>query len=209
LALTSDYFVRGITRTNDQAALQLDLHYVDSAGLVAGLFASNTQLDPDDRRDVELNPYVGFAWKSEGDWHGRILGSYYAYPWNEDGSKYNYAELDVDLGFQDWVNMQATYSPDAPRYVPNRGLIGVSAESLEISLEHPLYGRLAGLAGAGYYDLQGPGGTGYLYWSVGMALDLAPVSLLVTYVDTGAAAKRLFYDTAATGRITGTVIWRF
>src|SRR5271165_4487204 len=34
LGLTSDYIVRGITRSNDQAALQLDLHYLNSSGLV-------------------------------------------------------------------------------------------------------------------------------------------------------------------------------
>ena len=48
LALTSDYFVRGISRSNDQAALQLDLHYLNASGFVAGLFASNTQIDPDE-----------------------------------------------------------------------------------------------------------------------------------------------------------------
>jgi hypothetical protein len=31
LALTSDYFVRGISRTNDQAALQVDVHYSTSS----------------------------------------------------------------------------------------------------------------------------------------------------------------------------------
>jgi hypothetical protein len=35
------------------------------------------------------------------------------------------------------------------------------------------------------------------------------VSLVMSYVDTSAAAKALFYNTAAGGRWTGTVIWRF
>src|SRR5277367_2433688 len=62
LALTSDYFVRGITRSNDQAALQLDLHFADTSGFLAGLFASNTQIDPSIPRDVELDGYVGYSW---------------------------------------------------------------------------------------------------------------------------------------------------
>ena len=103
LALTSDYFVRGITRTNDLEALQLDLHYVDSSGIVAGLFASNTQIDPYERRDVELNGYVGFAWSRTGGWHGRVLGAYYAYPWNAEGSNYNYGEMDA----RPWVSKLA------------------------------------------------------------------------------------------------------
>jgi uncharacterized protein (TIGR02001 family) len=209
LALTSDYFVRGITRSNNQAALQLDLHYLQSSGFVAGFFASNTQIDPNDPRDAELNGYLGFAWAGRGDWHGRILAGYYAYPWNAEGSGYNYGEIDLDVGFQDWLDLGASYSPDTPRYVPERGLTGVSAESVELNLQHALIRKLSATAGVGYYDLQGPGGTGYLYWSVGAAYDLAPVALTVSYVDTSAAAKSLFYDAASTGRWMGTVIWRF
>jgi uncharacterized protein (TIGR02001 family) len=209
VALTSDYFVRGITRTNDQAALQLDLHYADSSGIVAGVFASNTQIDPYESRDVELNGYSGFVWTGSGDWHGRVLGGYYAYPWNERGSRYNYAELDLDLGYQEWLDVGVSYSPDAPHYVYDRGLVAVSAESLELNLQHRVIGKLSAASGVGYSYLGGPGGTGYVYWSVGAAYDLAPVTLAVSYVDTGAGAKRLFYDDAATGRFSATVIWRF
>jgi uncharacterized protein (TIGR02001 family) len=209
VALTSDYFVRGITRTNDQAALQLDLHYADSSGILAGVFASNTQIDADQSRDVELDGYLGFVWTGSGDWHGRVLGGYYAYPWNEDGSSYNYAELDLDLGYQEWLDVGVSYSPDAPRYLYDRGLVGVSAESLELNLQHRVIGKLSAASGIGYYYLRGPGGTGYVYWSAGASYDLAPVTLAVSYVDTGAGAKKLFYDDAATGRFTATVIWRF
>ena len=48
--LTSDYFVRGISRSDDHAALQLDVHYVDSSGLVAGAFVSSAQIEPEDQR---------------------------------------------------------------------------------------------------------------------------------------------------------------
>jgi uncharacterized protein (TIGR02001 family) len=212
LGITSDYFVRGITRTNDRAALQLDVHYVDSSGLVAGLFGSNTQIDPYEARDVELNGYLGFSWSGRNDWHGRILGGYYAYPWNAEGSSYNYAELEIDMGYQDWLDVGVTYSPDAPRYRPYRGLVGVSAESIELNLQHPLLGKLSGVAGVGYYELgalDGLSGMGYVYGSIGASYDLAPVALAISYVDTSAAAKRLYYEAAATGRWTATVIWRF
>jgi uncharacterized protein (TIGR02001 family) len=211
LALTSDYFVRGITRSNDLEALQLDLHYVDSSGFVAGFFASNTQIDPYERRDAELNGYVGYTWTGSGDWHGRILGGYYAYPWNPEGSRYNYGEVDLDIGYQGWLDIALSYSPDAPRYA-QRGLVGVSAESVEVNLQHSIVGKLSAAAGIGYYTMSGApaaGGAGYVYWSAGIAYDLAPVALAVSYVDTTAGAKTLFYDNAATGRCTGTVIWRF
>ena len=57
--------------------------------------------------------------------------------------------------------------------------------------------------------MDGPGATGYVYWSVGAAYDLAPVTVAAAYVDTTAGAKTLFYNAAAAGRWTATVIWRF
>jgi uncharacterized protein (TIGR02001 family) len=210
LALTSDYFVRGITRSNDQAALQLDLHVTDTSGFLAGLFASNTQIDPSIPRDVELDGYVGFSWNGGGSWHGKVLAGYYAYPWNADGSRYNYAELDLDIAYQDWLDIGVSYSPNAPRYLPYAGLIGVSAESVELNLQRPLLGKLSSSAGVGYYSMAGEDGTGYVYWSVGAAYDAAPVTLAVSYIGTTAGAKTLFYnDAAGGGRWVGTVIWRF
>jgi uncharacterized protein (TIGR02001 family) len=211
LALTSDYVVRGITRSNDQAALQLDLHVADSSGFLAGLFASNTQIDPSVPRDAELDGYVGFSWSEGGSWHGKILAGYYAYPWNADGSRYNYAELDLDIAYQDWLDIGVSYSPDAPHFVPyEAGLIRVSAESVELNLQRPLLGKLSGTAGVGYYSMDGPDGAGYVYWSVGTAYDVAPVTLAVSYIGTTAGAKTLFYnDAAGGGRWVGTVIWRF
>jgi uncharacterized protein (TIGR02001 family) len=208
LDVTSDYFVKGITRSNDLEALQLDLHYLDASGLVVGAFASNTQIDPYEHRDVELNGYAGFAWPANGDWHGRILGSYYAYPWNAEGSRYNYAEADLDLGYQSWLDIGLSYSPDFPRFFNHR-LIGVASESLDLNLQHPVVGNLSIGGGVGYLVMAGPGGTGYAYGSVAAVYDLAPVALTVSYVDTSAGAKKLFYDNAATGRWVGTFIWRF
>jgi uncharacterized protein (TIGR02001 family) len=208
LDLTSDYFVKGITRTNDLEALQLDLHYIDGSGIVAGAAASNTQIDPYERRDVELDGYAGFVWSGNADWHGRILGSYYTYPWSAEGSRYNYGEVDLDLGYRGWLDVGLSYSPDFPRFLAHR-IASVAAESLELNLQHPIVGKLSAGGGVGYREVAGPGGTGYVYWSVGATYDLAPVALMVSYVDTSAGAKTLFYDNAATGRWVGTVIWRF
>ncbi len=104
LALTSDYFVRGISRSNDQATPQLDLHYSNSAGFLAGVFASNTQIDSYQSRNVELSAFIGFAWSLGEEWRTKILISHYAYPWNNAGTQYNYDELDVDLAYQGWLH---------------------------------------------------------------------------------------------------------
>jgi uncharacterized protein (TIGR02001 family) len=209
LGITSDYFVRGISRSNDRAALQLDLYYLNTSGFVVGLFASNTQINPAMPSNAELDVFLGFAWTTSGEWQGKILASHYAYPWNKAGSGYNYDELDVDLAYQEWLHVTVVYSPNAPRFSSYRGLIGVMSESAEVNLQHAVLGKLSATAGIGYSYYGGLDTGGYGYWSVGAAYNLAPVSLILSYVNTTAGAKALFYNAAADGRWTGTVVWRF
>ena len=209
LGITSDYILRGISRSNEQAALQLDLHYLKNSGFVAGLYASDAQYNPHAPRDVELDAYLGFAWTVGVDWRGKALVSHYAYPWNRAGTEYDYDELTLDAAFREWLNVAVVYSPDAPRYSPYSERIHVSSQSAEVSVQRPLWRKLSATAGVGYSHYGGPDAQGYAYWSVGAALDLAPVALALSYINTSAGAKLLFYNAAADDRWTGTVIWRF
>ncbi len=209
LAATSDYLVRGISRSNQDPALQLDLHYVSALGILAGIFASNSQIDSNDRREAELSGFLGYAWPHGDSWTGRVLATYYAYPGSQVGSRYNYAEFDAQLAYRGWLQLNLNYSPDAPRYLPYRGVMAVTEASAELNAQRPVLGKLSAIAGLGYSHLGGDEPAGYVYWSAGGAYDLGPVSLALTYDDTTAGAKALFYNEAARNRLLGTVIWRF
>lgn len=209
LGATSDYVVRGISRTDNQAALQLDVHYADPSGWVGGLFLSNAQLDPGEARDVEVDAFVGFAWRLTDVVRSKILASHYAYPWNAAGARYNYDELAGDVAYQEWLNLTLTFSPNAPRYFRNSGPESAAAESIEVSLQHRVVSRLSATAGVGYYVMNVARSAGYAYWSVGATYDVAPVSLTLSYVKTTPEANALFYNAANRGSWTGTVIWRF
>jgi uncharacterized protein (TIGR02001 family) len=209
VGVTSDYLVRGISRSDDHGALQLDLHYLDASGFVAGIFASNAQLNSHLSSSAELDAFIGFAWGSGRDWQGRALLGHYAYPWSNTRSSYDYDELDLDLSYREWLNAHFTYSPDAPLISTYHGLIGVTAESAEVNLQHRVFGKLSAMAGVGYAFYKGQEPSGYGYWSVGAAYELAPVSLVLSYVNTTTAAKALFYNAAADNRWSGTIIWRF
>ena len=173
------------------------------------MFASNTQIDPGEPRDAELSGLLGYVWSAGADWHGKVLGTHYSYPWNQAGSQYNYDEVDLEVVYRGWLDMRLSYSPDSPRYMPHRGLVAVSAESVEVGVQRPLVGKLSGNAGIGYYYLQGSNATGYTYGSTGVTYDWAPLSLSVSYVRTSDAANTLFYNAVVGGQWTGTVIWRF
>ncbi|MEP6546642.1 MAG: TorF family putative porin, partial [Gammaproteobacteria bacterium] len=157
LAITSDYIVRGISRSDDQAALQLDVHYLNSSGFVLGLFASNTKIDHREPSDLELDGFIGFAWTAGGDWRGRALLSHYAYPWNRHGSEYDYDEFDIDATYQEWLNVGLVYSPNAPRYLYSYGgFAGVTSESAQLSVQRPLWRKLSATLGVGYSRFEGP-----------------------------------------------------
>lgn len=209
LAVTSDYLVRGISRSNHDAAVQADVHLSSDDGFIGGLFASNVQFDSGDHRNAELSGFVGFSWRGADAWRTKLLASYYGYAWNDSGSQYNYAELGAEAAYADWLDIDVVYSPDAPRYVAYRGLIGVSSESAEVTVRSPWHHRVAAVAGVGYSRLGGPGGGGYAYWSAGGVVNLAPVSVSLSYVNTGAEARALYFSAAAQERWTATVLWRF
>jgi uncharacterized protein (TIGR02001 family) len=207
---TSDYFLRGISLSDDHPALQLDLHYVDPSGFVAGFFASSTQIDPASRRDAELSAFLGYVWSYGNDWQGKILAANYSYPWNQAGSVYNYDEVDLEIAYQQWIRVTLAVYPDVRRYnYDDNNVVHVLAESGELSLQRPVVGKLSATAGIGYYELDGGSGAGYAYWSVGAAYDWAPVSLGLSYVGASSAANSLFYNAAVGGRWSGTLIWRF
>jgi uncharacterized protein (TIGR02001 family) len=209
IGITSDYLVRGISRSDHAAALQADLHVASDFGLIGGLFASTTRFAADDHRDAELSGLIGFAWAGRGPWRGKILASHYSYPWNAAGSQYNYDEINIDADFSDWLDFSVMYSPNSPRFVRHSGLIGVAEESAEVNFRTPRLHRLAGMAGVGYAEVSGPAGTGYAYWSAGAVYDLAPWFFSLSYVNSSAAARYLFYNAAARDRWTATIIWQF
>ena len=212
LAVTSDYLVRGISRSNQGAAAQADLHVATDTGLIAGVFASSVNFYEGDHRNAELSGFIGYAWQPSSAWRAKAVASYYGYVWNDAGSQYNYAEFGFEAAFDDWLDVGLVYSPDAPRYVFGTGLAGVAAETAEVTARTPWSHRVAATAGLGYSQLGGAGregGGGYVYWSAGGVLDLAPWSLSVAYVNTNAEAAALFYSAAAHNRWTATVIWRF
>jgi uncharacterized protein (TIGR02001 family) len=210
--LTSDYFVRGISRSDDHAALQLDVHYVDSSGLVAGAFVSSAQIEPGAQRDAELSAYLGYVWTTGGDWSGKVLAADYRYPWNTAGSSYDYDEIDVQAAYQDWIRATLSFYPNVRRYTYG-GFVQDTAESVELSIDRPIHGRLSAIAGVGYYQTNAAanmaGASGYAYWSAGAAYGWNRVSLELTYVGASGAANQLYYNAAVGGRWAGTLIWRF
>jgi uncharacterized protein (TIGR02001 family) len=209
LGITSDYLIRGISRTHHHGSLQADAHIALENGVDAGVFAASVVIGPDQHRDAELSAFAGFAAEVSAAWHARTAVNHYSYPGNSAGSKYDYDELSLDVTYQEWLTVSAVYSPNAPRLMTEKGVIGVTARSAELSAQTPLSRQFFLTGGVGYAHLAGRYPGGYAYWSAGGIYSPGPVSISLQYVSTTSAAERIYYDAAAHNRLTGSVIWRF
>jgi uncharacterized protein (TIGR02001 family) len=209
-ALTSDYFVRGVSRTGDHGAFQLEVDYVNTNGVFAGIAASNTQFS-NNQADAEISVFAGYNWSLSPEWRAKALLSHYAYPWDDKGQGYDYDELDLSVTYAGWLVLSANFSPNywTLSGAPYPRLMPASEVAVDASVQRPLFGALSATAGAGYSRIGGPLPGGYVYWSAGFSYDFRPLSLSLSYIDTSAEAKRLFYDSAARGRIMATLLWRF
>jgi uncharacterized protein (TIGR02001 family) len=214
--VTSDYIVRGVSPSDDRPALQFDVHCLDSAGLFAGVFASDTVFQSHRALYAELDPYAGYAWQVDEEWRAKVVIDAYLYPRNPTGHRYDYEEVAFVADYHDWLSLKTTYSPDAPRaslffqgHIPLAGIAKVHAASADVAAQRPLYGQLSALGGIGVFHLEGIAALNYLYWDIGARFDRSPVALNFFYVGTSNAAKTLFYNGSGGGRWVGTVIWSF
>jgi uncharacterized protein (TIGR02001 family) len=209
LDITSDYVVRGVSRSHGDPTVQADLHVISDSGLLAGLSASGAQPDPVGRQGAELGVFAGYARQVGDNWRIRLVASYYGYPDSTAGSGYNYREVGVDVAWSDWLSLAAEYSPDTPQYVYYQGLRRYTQRSAEAVVHSGWHHRLAASAGGGYSQSGGPAGSGYPYWSVGAMLDLAPVSVSLKHLSAGSGVESLSYGVAVHNEWVATLIWRF
>jgi uncharacterized protein (TIGR02001 family) len=209
LAITSDYLVRGISRSNHEVSSQADLHAAFSNGVDAGLFAASVHTGPDQHSNTEVSGFIGFATDISAAWHTRTAINHYSYPWNPAGSRYDYDELNLDVAFEQWLTFSALYSPNTPRLVLERGWIDATAKSLAVSVQLPLVRQLSLTSGLGYAHLGGPDSDEYDYWAVGGSYAVKSLSISLQYVGTTQGARELYYDAAAHNRVAGTLIWSF
>jgi uncharacterized protein (TIGR02001 family) len=207
--VTSDYVVRGVSRSDGDPAVQADLHVMADNGVLVGLFASSARPSSVDHRSAELSLFAGYAHALGDDWRVRLMASYYGYPGSAEGSEYNYAELVIAATYSDWLDLTAEFSPDTPRYIDYRGLRRYAQRSADMVLHSGWHHRLAASGGAGYSQSGGPSAAGYPYWSVGAMLDLRPVLLSVNHLDTGSGADRVSYGPVERHEWVATLIWRF
>jgi len=167
IAVTNDYVWRGVSQTDNGAAIQGGADYTNGAFYV-GAWASNVDFGSD--ADIEVDLYGGFrgALTDALSWDVGVIG--YFYPGEED---LDFVEVKAGLGYSvEAVSLGATayYDPDNKNtYVEGTGAYAFSE-------------KLKGLASVGNYSFDGGGD--YTNWSLGGAYAFDAFDLTVKYTDT-------------------------
>jgi uncharacterized protein (TIGR02001 family) len=209
IGLTSDYVYRGISQTAESPAVQGDVHY-STNGWTLGAWASHADLERDENgRASEIDLYVSRDWPLNDDWGLRVTASHYTYPNDPRVASYEYEELVTGVSFKSRLFATVAWTPNLTRYSNSGFVRNESALSYEIAAIQPFFEQLSGSAGIGYYDLPSTLRADYWFWNVGLAYSLGRTQIVVSYIDTDAAAAESFGYELTGSRWAGSVGWKF
>ncbi|GGA63793.1 hypothetical protein GCM10011369_01470 [Neiella marina] len=108
IGLTSNYLWRGVTQTDDGAAVQGGIDYAHASGVYVGTWASN--VDFGDDASYELDFYAGYAGEV-GDFAYDIGYIYYAYPDSSEvdsDNEYDFGEVYGSVSYS-FLTVGASY----------------------------------------------------------------------------------------------------
>ena len=208
IAGTSDYVWRGVSQTQGDPALQLDLVITHASGFYAGAWASNADFgDPGDGIGVELDPYIGWSGAVGANAELDVFVTRVSFPGHNEGYDYAYTELEARLGFANGLYVGAAYSPDifnlgGPGYYTN---VGVELPLGETGFDFN--------AQVGHYNLNRAAGDSYNDYLVGVGRAFGPVQASLQYTNTSsygeALSESLDDASQADGRVALTLTWEF
>jgi uncharacterized protein (TIGR02001 family) len=207
---SSDYLLRGVSRSTNDPALSAEVQVAAGNGLFADLWATTSRPRAAEDTTVEFAATVGYGVTLAPDWSVTGSFTHYESPWSELAGYYRYNELTLDLDYRERLLLSASFSPDLSRYAPEYGPVWHrNAAAFEASYRQPLGAGWRGYLGLGYYDLSELHGAGYWYGSVGLGWSWQRWQLDLSYVLADNTARRLSYPEAADNRVLFAVGFNF
>ena len=198
-ALTSDYVYRGVSNSDEHAAVQLGLDISTDSGFFGGIWASTTDITSGDRnRAREVDYYFGYVRYFGKDWSTSLSINRYSYPGADGSVNYDYDEVATIIGFKDrfWFEIDYTdtlFGHNEPAY------------NLEALANWPLPELLTLSTGIGYFDISKFAGKAYSYWQVGISRPLRWMTIDLRYHDTADVPAEISRADLADSRVVLTI----
>ncbi len=144
---TSNYLWRGVTQTDDAAAIQGGIDYEHDSGFYLGTWASN--VDFGDSTSYELDLYGGYSGSIGEDFGYDISYLYYAYP-DSDGD-IDFGEVSVGINWK-WFSLSYSTIVNAGNDVADEPLSDDDMSYINAGASFPLSDSLSLSIHYGYSD---------------------------------------------------------
>lgn len=177
VALTSDYVRRGISQTDETAAIQGGVDFTHESGLHTGAWGSSIDLNNNQAGSMELEVYGGFQNEVNGFTYD-IGAIYFAYPGSDSDLNYDFFEVYLSGSFDfDVANVSASvnYSPE---YTGDTGDSMYYAAGIEVPLAH----EFKAIGHVGHLSVDNS--ADYTDWSLGVARNWLEMDWSLAYTDT-------------------------
>lgn len=193
VSLTSEYYFRGLSQTDDAPAIQGGFDYevplAKPVGLYLGVWGSNVDFNEAggvDGATIEIDYYGGLKGEigdSGFSWDVGFI--YYSYPGAAGSLEYDFWEAQMALGYDFGfaaVTASVNYSPE------NFGESG-DAYYPKLAIDVPVPGikdlTLSGSVAKQFIDKEAVfGAPDYVEWNIGVGYTVAGFDLAVNYTDT-------------------------
>ncbi len=180
VALTSDYVWRGIGQSANGAAIQGGMDWNHASGFYIGLWGSNINFEADDDASLELDIYTGYGGNFTDNFSYDVNLTAYTYPGADSDLDYHFWEVGGSLAYD--FNVVALdggifYSPET---------FGKGGQTLyyKAGAGIPLPAGFSLTGTIGYYTFDEDNDLDYLHYDVGVAYDIAGLTLGLMYTAT-------------------------
>ncbi len=183
VALASDYVYRGVSQTNEEAAIQGGFDIEGESGLYIGVWASNIAFDG----SIEIDIYAGYGGEFSEDLGFDIGVLHYGYPNDAGPNDSSFDEIYGSLSYQD-LTVGVAYSND---FFFESG----TATYIYIDYSLPLpndFGLDLHYANQAIDDNATFGAPDYAEYSLGLSRTLADIDLSLTWYDTDLSNDECF-----------------
>jgi len=169
VALTTDYYFRGISQTNNDGAVQGGFDYAHESGVYAGVWASNVAFGD---TNIEVDTYLGFA--NEVNDIGYDVG-WIRYNYNNTDSGSDPDEFYINLSYS-MFSAGYAYSPDWFGSDEESNYIYLAVD-YSLPYEVGVSASIGKSFGDAYDDHE------YVDYKIGLNKDLMGINLDLSYVD--------------------------
>ena len=214
LVLTSDYIYRGVSSSNNDAALQADLHVASSGGTFLGVWGSTRDNKFEPYANYEIEIYLGHRFDVSNAWSVSVEARGHYPVGGPQESSDDYQQISAAVTYLDFWTLSVTAIPNAVRYWFYERLSRAPAFAVDTSIQWLVYRGVFLTGGAGYYHAGGTGpgieaAMGYAYGNVGVAYERRRWRLDIGYYLTQEKAQVMFPYPSANDRFAASVAWRF